>query len=269
MARGAPASLLLAAAMLWALLQPSKAVAETPVDVELVLAVDVSGSMDMDEQELQRAGYLEAIVHPEVLEAIRLGVYGRIAVTYMEWAGAQPPSVVVPWAVIEDLPTARSFADALSEAPIVRIRGTSISLALGVATTLFDDNDYQGIRRVIDVSGDGPNNMGAPVEPMRDAALEQGIIINGLPIMVKQDRGGFSSIPNLDVYFAECVIGGPGSFVLPVTEREQLAEAIRQKLMLDIAGLPPRAIRAMQPAQAAPLIDCMVGERLRRGWDPY
>jgi hypothetical protein len=246
-----------------ALLPDGEAAAQTPVDVELVLAVDVSQSMDFGEHELQRQGYVAALLHPQVLSAIRSGIYGRVAIAYVEWGGSQ--SIMVPWTLVEDAGSARRFAEALASEPIRTIRGTSISGALGYAAGLFEANGYEGFRRVIDVSGDGPNSSGAPVVPARDAVLEQGVIVNGLPIMLREPSYSFYSIPDLDLYYADCVIGGPGSFVLPVDDPSQLADAIRQKLVLEIAGAPPRLLRAAELALTA-RVDCLIGERLRRGW---
>jgi hypothetical protein len=245
------------------------AAAETPVDLELVLAVDVSGSMDADEHALQRQGYVAAFLHAEVIGAVRSGPFGRIAVTYVEWAGPGAQAVVLPWALIDDAGGAAAFAAALSEAPLARIRGTSISGALRFAAPLFDGNGFEGTRRVIDVSGDGPNNAGAPVVPARDAALARGITVNGLPIALKAAGAWSLAGPDLAAYYRDCVTGGPGSFVLPVTEPDQLAEAIRQKLVLEIAGLPPpRPIPVVATAAAAGgTTDCLIGERLRRGWE--
>ena len=237
--------------------------AQTPVDVELVLAVDVSQSMDYGEHELQRQGYVAALSHPQVLSAIRGGMYGRVAIAYVEWGATQ--TVMTPWTLIEDAAGARRFAEAIAAAPIRTIHGTSISGALDYAASLFEGNDYEGFRQVIDVSGDGPNSSGAPVLPTRDAVLAQGFIVNGLPIMLRAPSYTFYSIPDLDIYYADCVIGGPGSFVLPVDDPSQLADAIRQKLVLEIAGAPP-SVTTVAETRSAPRIDCLIGEKLRRGW---
>lgn len=259
-----PAALLLLAPLLGA--APGRTAAQgMPVDLELVLAVDVSRSMDPDEQELQRQGYLDAITAPEVLRAIRAGAYGRIALAYVEWAGPSHQLVVVPWRLVEDAQSAEAFASALAEAPISRERWTSISSGLLFAAGLFEQSPYRGLRRVIDVSGDGANNIGPPIEPTRDAVLDQDITINGLPIMLKEANPGFGSIKDLDVYYEDCVIGGPGAFVIPVRSPEQFAPAIRHKLALEVAGGPARAV----PAAAAgrtPRIDCLIGERMRMQW---
>jgi hypothetical protein len=230
-----------------------------------VLAVDVSQSMDRGELALQRQGYIDALLHPQVLDAIRGGMYGRVAITYVEWGTVQ--SVMTPWAVIERVEDAVAFAAALAAEPLRTIRGTSISGALSFAAGLFENNGFEGFRRVIDVSGDGPNSSGPPVVPARDAVLEQGVIINGLPIMLRQPSYTFYSIPDLDLYYADCVIGGPGSFMLPVDDPGQLADAIRQKLVLEIAGGTGEVL--MAAASARTPMDCLIGEKLRRQWqDP-
>jgi hypothetical protein len=248
-----------------ALLAGAEAAAQTPVDVELVLAVDMSQSMDAGEHELQRSGYVAALLHPDVLGAIAGGIYGRVAITYVEWGGPRSQAVAVPWTLIEDAASAKGFAGALAARPIRTIHGTSISGALAFAASLFEASGYEGLRQVIDVSGDGPNSSGGPVAPMRDAVLERGLIVNGLPIMLRATGYTPWSIPDLDVYYADCVTGGPGSFVLPVEDPAELADAIRQKLVLEIAGTPP----ALLPAAASedePRIDCLIGEKLLQRW---
>jgi hypothetical protein len=262
-ATGRPA--ISAAALAVAAFVGEVAAADIPVDLELVLAVDVSGSMDMEEQQVQRAGYIDAITHPEVLTAIRTGAYGRIAVTYVEWGGSGYQTTTIPWRTVEDGGSAREFAAALAEAPMARIRGTSISGALRYSSGLFDENGYEGYRRVIDISGDGPNNTGMPVAPMRDEVLAQGIVINGLPVMLRPS-GGYLGINNLDVYYENCVIGGPGSFVVSVNDPAQFAETIRRKLVLEIAE-QPGLVQTVQVGGRASRIDCMIGEGLRRSWD--
>ena len=141
---------------------------------------------------------------------------------------------VVPWRLIDSAEAAGQFADVLDRLPISAMHGTSISGVLNYAARLFPGDGYAGLRQVIDVSGDGPNNNGWPVVPARDAAVAAGIVINGLPIMIRPS----SRFVALDRYYADCVIGGPGSFVLPVNDRDQLAEAIRRKLVLEVAGRP-------------------------------
>jgi hypothetical protein len=237
---------------------------DTEVDLELVLAVDVSGSMDRDEQELQRNGYVEAFRHPDVLNAIGTGMTGRIAVAYIEWAGPQNQTVLVPWTVIDGADAGRKFAEQLAAAPLSRYRGTSISGSLSFAAPTFDNNGFSGARRVIDISGDGPNNMGEPVLMAREPVVNAGITINGLPIMIKRPTG-FYSIPDLDVYYEDCVIGGPGAFLVRIETSDMFASAIRRKLVLEIAGTEPALIPASE-TQRPPRIDCLIGEKLREQW---
>lgn len=235
------------------------------VDVELVIAVDISYSMDPDEQALQREGYITGFNSPEFLGALQQGSHGRIAVTYVEWAGSGDQRVVVPWTVVEGAGSARAFTDAIAAAPYRRAYRTSISGALQFALPLFERSGFRGVRRVIDVSGDGANNQGDPVETVRDAVLERGITINGLPILLKRPSSAID-IDNLDVYYEDCVTGGPGFFVIPIRERDQFRDATRNKLVQEIAG-GAGAARVM-PAAGQPRISCTIGERLwRERWD--
>jgi hypothetical protein len=237
---------------------------ETDVDLELVLAVDVSGSMDRDEQQLQRQGYVEAFRHPDVISAIGAGMLGRIAVTYIEWAGPGNQAIIVPWTVVDGAEAGGRLANKLATAPISRFRGTSISGSLAYAAPQFDNNGFAAPRRVIDISGDGPNNMGIPVLMARDPVLAAGITINGLPIMVKRPNG-FYSIAALDIYYEDCVIGGPGAFLVPVQSSDMFASAIRRKLVLEIADSPPTLLPAAETVKKT-RVDCLIGERLREQW---
>jgi Protein of unknown function (DUF1194) len=231
------------------------------VDVELVLAVDVSYSMDMDELALQREGYALAIVSKEFLQALKTGPNGKISVTYFEWAASSDQKIIIPWRVIDGPETADAVAAEILKTPIRRASRTSISGAINFAMPLFDENPHRGIRRVIDISGDGPNNNGSPVTVARDAAVEKGVIINGLPIMVKEPSYSTMDIGNLDLYYEDCVIGGPGSFVVTIKEREKFKEAIRTKLVLEIAGRTPE--RPIIPvAEKEPRVNCMIGEKI-------
>ena len=245
---------------------PAPAVSD-PVDLELVLAVDVSGSMDYYEQGLQRGGYVAAFRHPEVINAIGLGAYGRIAVTYVEWAGPFLQSVTVPWRIIASRDDSFAFAAELESAPITSMRGTSISDGLMFAATQFGYSDRQGLRRAIDISGDGPNNMGFPVAPMRDELVAQGITITGLPIVIRPGLGGGpSGVVPLDIYYEDCVIGGPGAFMITVDDPSRFEVAIRRKLVLEIAGLTPRVMPAAATFDSQPRVDCLIGERSRGGF---
>mgnify|MGYP001466633318 CR=1 FL=1 len=231
------------------------AAADEEVDVELVLAVDVSGSMDYEEARVQRAGYVEALQHPDFINAVRDGLTGRIAISYFEWAGTIHDSSYIPWQIISGADEAADFAAKLEARPIATRRGTSISSAIAYGTNLFEENGFSGLRRVIDISGDGPNNFGAPVTPARDAATALGIVINGLAIMIRPS----AAYGSLSEYYADCVIGGPGAFVLPVQEPEDFAIAIRRKLILEVSGTEP----PVRVIPAAGNSDCMIGEKLR------
>src|SRR6201992_1297024 len=237
--------------------------AEPKVDVELVLAVDVSYSMDMDELAVQREGYAQAIVSKEFLQALKALPNGKISVTYFEWAASSDQKIIIPWRVIDGPETADAVADEILKAPIRRASRTSLSGAIYFAMPLFENNPYRGLRRVTDISGDGPNNNGAPVTPARDEALSKGIIINGLPIMVKEPSASTMDIENLDWYYEDCVIGGPGSFVVSIKDREKFKEAIRTKLLLEVAGRTPE--RPVIPvAERAPRVSCLIGESIWR-----
>jgi hypothetical protein len=263
------------ATMLCAAFQARAEGGGTPVDVELILAVDVSYSMDEEEQRLQRAGYVEALRSRQFAEALKAGVHGKVAIAYMEWAGAKDQWVVAPFTLVDGPAAAAALADKLAAAPIRRWRRTSISGALDAAVRLFSDNGFEGLRRVVDVSGDGPNNEGRSAPAARDSALTRGVVINGLPLLLKRPSMGWGEIPDLDVYYEECVVGGPGAFVLPIRDKAQFVEATRTKLVLEIAAAPPppslndgEAAR-VEPAQTRPKrADCAIGERLwRERWE--
>jgi uncharacterized protein YbaA (DUF1428 family) len=235
------------------------------IDVELVLAVDVSYSMDMEELAIQREGYAQAIVSKEFLQALKALPNGKISVTYFEWAASNDQKVIIPWRVIDGPETADAVAQEIMRTPIRRASRTSISGAINFAMPLFDENPYRGLRRVIDISGDGPNNNGSPVVGARDAALAKGITINGLPIMVKEPSYSTMDIENLDFYYEDCVIGGPGSFVVAIKDRDKFREAIRTKLLLEVAGrTPERPIVpvAEKTVEKEPRVSCLIGEKI-------
>ncbi|SDT88648.1 DUF1194 domain-containing protein [Stappia sp. ES.058] len=223
------------------------------VDVELVLAVDISQSMDTDEQEVQRAGYVAALTSREVLDAIRYGPTGRIAVSYMEWGGTGEQFIVADWSVISDAATAAAFAARIAEAPLNQRRRTSIASALEAAVAMVEGNRFQGLRKVIDISGDGPNNQGGAVTLYRDRAVAAGITINGLPLMLKTKDTAWQTLLNIDSYYEDCVIGGPGHFFVPVHSKAQFADAVRMKLVLEIAGLVPAKPLVMQASGRKPV----------------
>ena len=237
---------------------------EIEVDLELFLAVDVSRSMSPEDLDIQRRGYAEALTSPEVTNALQSGLNGKIALTYVEWAEDFAQRVIVPWTLVETSEDAAKIAGRITAHFDASLRRTSISGALRYAARDFEDNGFKGFRRVIDISGDGPNNQGSPVEEARDAAIAQGIIINGLPLMTEDAISNIWGIPDLDVYYQRCVIGGPGAFVIPVFGWSQFPDAVRRKLVLEIAGVPaqPRIIKAQ--SRTLPPYDCMVGEKMWR-----
>ena len=236
--------------------------AEREVDLALVLAVDVSRSMDTEEQQLQRDGYVSAFRSDAVANAIRKGALGRIAVTYVEWSGPAQQTVVIPWTVLEGATQANAFADSLAAAPIGRVYSTSISGVIDFSVRLLRDTGPEAIRRVIDVSGDGPNNTGRIVTAARDEAVAQGIVVNGLPFMLKRPSG-FGDMENLDLYYEDCVIGGPGAFVVPIRERHQIVDATRTKLVREIADDRRRG-PLIKRAQARERTNCYIGELMRQ-----
>jgi hypothetical protein len=241
--------------------QTAQKQAAASVDIELILAVDVSYSMDMDELAIQREGYAQAIVSKEFLQALKSLPNGKISVTYFEWAASSDQKIIIPWRLIDGPETADAVADEILKTPIRRASRTSISGAINFAMPLFDEDPYHGLRRVIDISGDGPNNNGGPVTVARDAALEKGIIINGLPIMVKEPSYSTMDIDNLDFYYEDCVIGGPGSFVVSIKDRDKFKEAIRSKLLLEVAGRTPER-RVVPVTDKEPRVSCMIGEKI-------
>ncbi|EJZ18047.1 DUF1194 domain-containing protein [Rhizobium sp. Pop5] len=235
---------------------PIAEIGRSEVDVALVLAVDTSRSMDFEEIGIQRQGYVEALKHKEFIDAVKGGLTGRIAISYFEWAGYVVQDSVIDWQVIETEADAIAFADKLEARPIATQRRTSISTAIAQGASMIIASPFQARREVIDVSGDGPNNSGNPVMLARDRAVEAGMVINGLAIMLRP-----SDAPEgLDKYYADCVIGGPGAFVLPVHKIEDFAVAVRRKLVLEISGLwPPVTVREI--AGDAPAADCLFGEK--------
>lgn len=204
-----------------------------PVDLELAFVVDASGSIDEDETRLQRQGYADALSHPRVLRAIQGGILRSVAVAYIEFAGDGCTSLSVPWTRISDAASAAAFGKAiLARAPMFCPGGNAISEALAFAAASIKANGFEGTRRVIDVSGDGPNTLGEPIEGVRDAVVRQGIVINALAI-------NRPSYPDLPEYFKAAITGGPGSFVIKAESRAAFAEAILRKMIREIATLGP------------------------------
>ncbi len=238
------------------------------VDMQLVLAVDISFSISPDEQDIQRRGYVAAFGDPEVMAAVTSGYRGRIAVTYLEWAGEGSQFQTLPWTVIADQAGARAFAARLALAPINRRGATSISDALRAALGLLRQSPFVSERMVVDISGDGFNNIGPRVDHARDTLVYHGVTINGLPLMAGKDDG---PEPSLAAYYRDCVIGGLGAFMLPMVRWEEFGPTLKKKLIAEIAGPAPRdgegrarIYRAASRDTAEPTADCLFGEKKER-----
>jgi hypothetical protein len=270
------------AALVIALGVGAPASAAEPADLELVMAIDISGSIDQDEARLQRQGYVNAFRDPQVIKAIRSGPNGRIAVAYFEWSSFNSYRLVLDWTPVGDAASSNALADTLAAVPIMRGMRTSISGAIDYAIPLFERSGYESPRRVLDISGDGPNNDGGLITVFRDRAIARGITINGLPVINERpNQFGFPTLPDLDKYYEGCVIGGPGAFVEIARDFEDFDRAVRRKLILEIAGLKPelappgRATRWAGPAARAGSLrravadhvydkGCDIGERQSR-----
>ncbi|MEM6550155.1 MAG: DUF1194 domain-containing protein [Pseudomonadota bacterium] len=236
---------------------------EMPVDVELILAVDVSLSMTARELEIQRRGYAEALVSDDVVEAIGFGgPHGQISLTYVEWAGPASQRVIIDWTLIRTREDAEAFATRLTTAFPDGFPRTSISSLIDHSIPRFEDNGFVGERRVIDISGDGPNNGGRPVLAARAEAAARGITINGLPLMTREGMGDQFHLDDLDEYYRQCVTTGPTSFLIPVLRWEDFPDAVRRKLVLELAGEQPSAA-PLHPVEG---YDCLIGEKI---WNRY
>lgn len=238
--------------------RPAGGLAE--VDLQLILAVDVSPSMSRVEQRVQRDGYVGAFRHADIASAIKSGERGRIAVLYLEWAGPSQQTVIVPWTIVESREDALTLADRLAALSLTEGRGTSISGALSAAKDLFAKSGLRSPRRVIDVSGDGPNNAGALIDPIRQVLLAEGVTINGLPIALPRigEADGFARYDrsSLQSYFERCVIGGPDAFAIGVTEATMFATAVRRKLVREISMNMDRVIYAAYTERSGRTVDC-------------
>lgn len=205
------------------------------VDLELVLLADASGSIDQSEIDLQREGYAQAITHPDVISAIASTLTGSIAVTYVEWAANQ--AVVADWTIIATPEDAEAFAATLLAPPRLASGRNAIGAALLEGKRLIEENDIAGLRRVIDFSGDSANNWSGPsIEEARETVLAAGITINALPLIRSPAGGG--DTPLVEIY-EERIIGGPGAFLVPADTGARFTEAVRRKLILEIAGSQP------------------------------
>jgi hypothetical protein len=251
---------------------PSSAIEQ--VDLELVITTDVSYSVDDMEARMQREGAVTAFRSKEVVEAIKSGSLGKIAVAYIDFSNANASRVVVDWQVVHDQASAEAFADAIAVARKTDGVQTSISSGIALAARMIEDNDYEGMKKVIDVSGDGPNNEGRRVDHVRDEVLAKGFIINGLPIVTEADKFDVYYLPDLDKYYAGCVIGGPGAFIQVANGFADLARALRRKLVLEIsdAGRSVRdplfvKVAAGQRTSGRIVYErgCDIGERMRYG----
>jgi hypothetical protein len=245
------------------------------VDLELVITTDVSYSVDDMEARMQREGAVTAFRSPEVVEAIKAGSLGKIAVAYIDFSNANASRIVVDWQVVHDKASAEAFADAIAIARKTDGVQTSIASGIELAARMIEDNDYEGMKKVIDVSGDGPNNEGRRVDQVRDEVVAKGFIINGLPIVTEADKFDVYYLPDLDKYYAGCVIGGPGAFIQVANGFADLARALRRKLVLEIsdASKPapdPKLVKVGAARQRAPAPvvyerGCDIGERMRFG----
>jgi hypothetical protein len=245
------------------------------VDLALVIATDVSYSVDENEARFQRRGVAQAFLSPEIVQAIEAGDLGRIAVAYLDFAEQNSTHVLVPWRVIHDKESAAQFADALMKVPRTHGVNTSISDGIELATRLLDASSFEATQWSIVVSGDGPNNEGHPVTAARDAALNKGITINGLPIVTEADQFDVYYLADLDKYYRGCVIGGPRAFIQVAHGFEDFARAMRRKLVLEIsdASQPKPNPLTVKVSNGNPSAHgyvyergCDIGERMRYGF---
>jgi hypothetical protein len=231
--------LLLALAVTSAVLVPATAIAADDVDLLLVLAVDVSRSIDAAKFQLQREGYAAAVADPRVIEAVRSGRSGRIGLTFVEWSGVGAQKVVIDWTTIGDAETAKGFGDRLLEAPRSFADRTSISGAIDFALAQLDQAPYQSARRTIDVSGDGTNNAGRDVGLARDEAVAKGVTINGLVILSDNPMSWNPDHTNppggLENYYRNNVVGGPNAFVMVAQNFNSFGQAIIKKMIAEVA----------------------------------
>lgn len=233
------------------------------VDVELILAVDVSLSMTAGELEIQRRGYAEALVSEDVIDAIRYGgPNSQIALSYVEWAGPSSQRVIVDWTLIRTREDAQAFAAQLTTAFPDALPRTAISSIIDHSLPRFSGNGFAGERQVIDISGDGPNNGGRPVLAARADAAARGITINGLPLMTREGQWTEFDLEDLDAYYRHCVIAGPTAFVIPVLRWEDFPDAVRRKLILELSGTRPPEVGVTRVEG----YDCLIGEKI---WERY
>ena len=239
------------------------------VDAEVVFAVDISYSMDTEEQFLQRNGYAEALTSQQFLNVLKSGLHGKIAISYLQWASYRDQDLLLPWTLIDGPESAAAAAEKLRKAPYRRAQRTSVSGAIDSSMRLFPNNGFNGLRRIIDVSGDGPNNDGRPVEAARDDAIKAGVTIHGLPLVGIRPFLGYADVANLDIYYEDCVIGGDGAFMVVIHDRKAFVDATRTKLVQEIAMpiIGPGKDGVTRAQQREPRINCMIGEAMwTRRW---
>jgi hypothetical protein len=222
--------------------------AQEQVDLLLVLAADVSRSVDTPKFQLQREGYAAAVSDKRVLEAITAGRHRRIAICFVEWSGVSAQKLVIPWTIVDGADAARKFGDQLLELPRSFAERTSISGGIDFSVKLFEETPFYAARKTIDVSGDGTNNSGRDVTLARDDALAKGITINGLVILSDRPMAWNPEHTNppggLPNYFRDNVIGGPGAFVVVAEDFNSFGQAIVKKLIAEIAEAPlPPAVK--------------------------
>ena len=269
-------TLLGGAALAFAAWSASAASGVTPVDLKLVIATDVSRSINDEEARLQREGTAEAFLSAEVVKAIQSGALGRIAVSMIDFSSPEYDRVVIDWQIIHDKATAAAFAERIRSTPRTPGRRTSISSALELGALLIagSDKDIQATRKVIDVSGDGPNNDGNAMSEAHDKTIAQGVIVNGLPVMDDNANGYY---PDLDKYYAGCVVGGRGAFVVVVRSFKDFGAAMRHKLILEVSQDKEQVKRTLAELQRNSLLKTIAAgvpsnngpEVLRPGQNEY
>ena len=220
--------------------RPARAAGAIAVDLALIFAVDASMSIDESEAGTQRAGYIHALRDKRVGEAIRGGPIGRVALTYVEWSSPYHQTVIIPWRIFGNgAADPKKFADELDSLPYKAGSTTSISAGIDFSVKLFKSPEFEATRKVIDVSGDGYSDYGRPIKVSRDEAVAAGITINGLAVMNERPKWKQSAPADLDIYYRDNVIGGPGSFYLAVRNLDDFSRSVLQKMVLEIAGLQP------------------------------
>ena len=229
-----------------ATLAPETRAQSVDVDLRLVLAIDVSRSIDEEEARLQRQGYVQALTDRQVVRSMIDGPLNRMALAYIEWAGTQYQRTLIDWTLIDSPEAADEFAGRLAEAPYTSQSWTAVGAGLAYAATKFDDPRFASRRKVIDISGDGKTNNGPPAELVRDELVKQGFVINGLPIINDHPNLSRSAEDDLDAYYEEKVIGGPGSFMIVARGFADFGRAIRHKMVRETSWRPATTHQAFR-----------------------